>query len=93
LVPKVSLSVSPSPSGFCLDVRFTLDIEGTAIIGLVIAWFFCFPVAVVLAVLAYQGISERLRQLHAAFWAPVQQLIVAPNYAAPGWQQPPPGAG
>jgi len=89
LVPKVSLSVSPSPNGFYLDVRFTCDFEGTAIIGLIVAWFFCFPAAVILAVLAYQDITERLRQLHAAFWAPVQQLIVAPNYPAPTWQQPP----
>ena len=92
LVPKVSLSVTPSPGGFCLDVRFTLDLEGSAIIGLVLAWVFCFPAAVVLAVLAYQDITERLRQLHGAFWAPVQHLIVAPNYGAPAWQQPPPGA-
>ena len=48
--------------------------------------------SVTLSVLAYQDITERLRQLHAAFWAPVQQLIVAPNYPAPTWQQPPPGA-
>jgi hypothetical protein len=93
LVPKVSLSVSPSPNGFCLDVRFTCDFEGTAVIGLVVAWLFCFPAALILAVLAYQDITERLRQLHAVFWAPVQHLIVAPNYPAPAWQQAPPGGG
>jgi hypothetical protein len=92
LVPKVSLTASPSPGGFYLDVRFSMDLDATAIIVLVIAWLFCFPAAVVLAILGYQDISERLRLLHASFWAPVGHLIVAPQYPTPGWLQPPPGA-
>ena len=93
LVPKVALSAMPSANGFYLDVRFTFDIEPAAIVGLVVAYFFCFPAAIIFCVLAYQDITERLRQLHAAFWAPVQHLIVAPNYPAPTWQQPPPAGG
>jgi hypothetical protein len=91
VVPEVRLSATPSPQGFFLDVRFTLDLEGTGLVLAVLAWFFCLPLAIVLAVLAYLDIADKLRRLHAAFWTPVAHRIIAPNYppALGGWGPPP----
>jgi len=91
VVPVVRLSVTPSPDGFCIDARFTLDIEGLGIAVFVVAWFFCFPVAIVLALLAYQNVSTRQQELRNALWEPVRSQIIAPNYAPPLGNAPPRG--
>ncbi len=88
LVPKLLLLASPSPHGFYLDARLSFDLEPSAVIVLLVAWVFCFPVALLLALLAYQDLSDRLRVLNAALWAPVAELVVPPNYPAP-WPMPP----
>ncbi len=83
LVPKLSLMASPSPDGFYLDARFTVDFGTDALIVLLVTWLICFPVTLLLALLAYQDLSERLRRLNGALWAPVADLIVAPNFPPP----------
>lgn len=101
LVPKVSVYAAPSPQGFYLDVRVTADIEGSGIAMLIVCWFVFFPVALVLAYMAYQDFSQRQYTLHQSIWSPIAHLFVPPNYppvfGAPGQppqappQAPPPG--
>jgi hypothetical protein len=91
VVPEVRVTAMPSPQGFFLDVRFTIDLEGTGVVLAILAWFLCFPLAIGLAVLAYLDVSQKLRVLHGTFWTPVAHRIVAPNYppALGGWGPPP----
>ena len=89
LVSKVLVTATPIQNGFFLDVRVAPDFESNGIILFVVAWFVFFPVAVILAVLAYQDWQNRQQQLFAAIWGPVANRIVAPA-GPPAWGAHPP---
>ncbi len=90
IVPRVSVSVSPTPQGFCLDMRTTADNEGSGIVVFVVLWFVFFPAAIIVAFLAYQDFQQRQQALMQAMWAPLSPRFVAPNFA-PAFGQPGPG--
>jgi len=89
MAPKVAVTVTPFPEGFCVDVAVSPDFESNSIVILVVAWLFFFPVAVILAVLGYQDWERRAQWLQSAIWTPLAHLMMAPPapafapYAAP----------
>ena len=88
LVPTISFYAAPSPQGFYVDARLSVDNEGTGIVWFILLWIFFFPAAIVLAVLAYNDANARLQQLQQMLWAPVSHLLIAPNYPPAFGQQP-----
>jgi hypothetical protein len=91
LVPKVSIMAAPSPQGFYVDIRVLADIEGSGIVGFIVAWFLFFPVAIILGYMAYQDFTQRRDYLIHSLWSPVGHLIVAPNYPSPQFGNQAPG--
>lgn len=91
LVPKVAISVAPSPQGFYVDIRVLADVEGSGIVGFILAWIFFFPVAILLGYMAYQDFTQRRDYLIHSLWSPVGHLIIAPNYASPQFGMAPQG--
>jgi hypothetical protein len=89
VLPKVLVSMMPVQNGFFLDVRVVADFESNSIVIMVVLWFVFFPVAVILAIMAYQDWERRQLQLFQAIWMPLSNRIVAP----PGPQFGPPGQG
>ncbi|MCK6534728.1 MAG: hypothetical protein L6Q84_17285 [Polyangiaceae bacterium] len=89
IVPKVLVSMMPVQGGFFLEVRAVADIESNAIVLLIVLWLVFFPVAIILAVMAYQDWERRQLYLFQSVWAPLANRIAAP----PGPQFGPPGFG
>jgi hypothetical protein len=90
MVPKIQVSVMPVQGGFFLDLRISPDFEGNGIVLFVVSWFFFFPVAIVLAVLAYQDWQNRQTALFNALWAPLASRMAPPP--GPQWPLAPGGA-
>jgi hypothetical protein len=88
---KAIVRAEQTPNGFSLDVRFTVDLDSSGILILILCWFFFFPAAIVLCVLAYQDVSRAEQDMLGAVWHPLQHAMIAPNFAppfgppAPGW--------
>jgi len=78
LFAKVLVTATPMQNGFFLDVRVAPDFDNNGIIIFVLAWFFFFPAAIILGVLAYQDWQNRQQQLFSAIWGPVANRIAAP---------------
>lgn len=99
IVPKVGITAMPIQNGFSIDLRVSADFETNGLILFVVAWLFFFPVAIILALLAYQDWERRATMLVQAVWSPLSTRMIAPP--APVWGPPavgappgpPPGAG
>jgi hypothetical protein len=89
IVPKVMVSTMAAQGGFFLDVRIAADFEGNGLVIFIVAWLFFFPVAIVLAILAYQDWENRQKYLTGVIWSPLASRL-GPPPAAP-WGTPPPG--
>ena len=83
MVPVVSIVAMPTPQGFCVDARCTVDIEGSGIAIFVVLWLVFFPAAIILGIMAYNALSPLPTQVLQVMWTPVQHLFIAPNYAPP----------
>ncbi len=90
IAPKASLTATPVQGGFFVDLRFSPDFESNSLVLFIVAWLVFFPVAVILAVMAYQDWEVRQRQLFYAVWSPVAGLMAPPPMGMYGM---PPGAG
>jgi hypothetical protein len=98
LIPKVLVSAMPIQNGFYLDVRVAPDFDSGGLVLFILSWFFFFPLAIILGVLAYQDWQQRQAHLFASVWGPVANRIVAPPAPqfgagppmAPGAWGPPP---
>jgi hypothetical protein len=88
IAPKASVTVTQMQDGFFLDVRMSAEFESNALILFVVAWLFFFPIAIILAVMAYQDWEARMRQLFYAVWGPLAPRMGPP----PGYQPMPMGA-
>ncbi|HNS96244.1 MAG TPA: hypothetical protein PKL73_04775 [Polyangiaceae bacterium] len=80
LVPKIHINAHPSQQGFFLDIRVFADVEGNGIIAFILAWFFFFPVAIVLGFVAHNNFVQQRDYLIHSLWSPVGHLIATPNY-------------
>ncbi|HET9955659.1 MAG TPA: hypothetical protein VFQ61_14190 [Polyangiaceae bacterium] len=80
---RVTMWVVPSPSGFAVEARYSAEFENNALIVFAVLWFVFFPAAIVLAILGYQDVTNRLFTLRGSFWMPVASRIVAPNFGPP----------
>lgn len=88
IAPKASVTVTQMQDGFFLDVRMSAEFESNGLILFVFAWLLFFPVAIILAVMAYQDWEARMRQLFYAVWTPLAPRMGPP----PGYQPMPMGA-
>ena len=86
MAPRVTLTVMQMPSGFGIDLRVSADFETNGIVLFVLAWFFFFPIAILLAVLGYQDWERRSVYLIQSVWAPLGSKMIAPP--APQWGPP-----
>lgn len=91
IAPRVTLMVSPTPRGFVVEARVSADIEPGGAIAMVLSWFFCFPGAIIMAVLAYQDFTNRQRALFERMNGEVAHLMIEPNFPGPfaAFQGPP----
>lgn len=92
IVPKVGITVMQMQDGISVDLRVSADIEGNGIVLMVVAWFFFFPVAIILAVLGYQDFDRRAQLLIASIWAPLAHKMVSapvPHWGPPAAGMPP----
>jgi len=78
MVPKVMVTTLPAQDGFFLDSRITPDFEGNGLVLFIVAWLFFFPVAIILAFMAYQDWQTRQTQLSQLMWAPLAPRIAQP---------------
>jgi hypothetical protein len=89
--PRVTVVAAPTPRGFMLEVRVSADIESGAIL-MVVCWFFCFPLAILLAILAHGDFARRRTDAFARMLGEVRQSMIEPNFAHPLAGFPPPYA-
>jgi hypothetical protein len=89
IVPKIMVSTAAAQGGYFLDVRIAADFEGNGLVLFVLAWFFFFPIAIVLAIMAYQDWQNRQNHLSQVIWSPLASRL-GPPPAAP-WGTPTPG--
>jgi hypothetical protein len=92
MLPRATLSSYPAPGGFVVQANVSAEFQTNGLILFVVLWFFFFPAAVIVAVLAYQEWQKRQSELLFALWGPVAQRIAAPMPPY-GPLVPPPGAG
>lgn len=78
MVPKVSVGVLPMQDGFFVDVKLSPDFDMNGLIIFIVAWLVFFPVAVILAIVAYQDWQNRGQQFFQAVWAPLASRIATP---------------
>lgn len=83
LTPKLWISVMPDQGGFWLDIRLWADLESGSIVMFALSWFFCMPVAIILAVLGHSAWTQRSNELMAAMQQPVAHLQSTPNWGHP----------
>ena len=89
IAPKVTITAAPTPRGFMLDVRVSADIEAGGAIGMVVCWFFCFPLAIILAVFAHQEYTRRQQELFQSMLSEIRHLMIEPNFPPPFGGLPP----
>jgi hypothetical protein len=89
MVQRVSLVVSPTPQGFMLEARVSADIQPGAVVPLVIMWIFCFPLAILLGLLAHQDFTKRQAELLDRMREAVEPLMIPANFPAPFPGAPP----
>ena len=83
LSPRVSVTAAPTPKGFMLEVRISADVESGGAIGMVVCWFFCFPVAILLGVLAHQEFTRRQAELFQTMYGQLRHKMIEPNFPPP----------
>jgi len=79
LFPRVQITAAEAQGGCFIDLKISADFDTTALIVLVVAWMMFFPVAIVLAVLAYQDWERRTRELRDAVWASLSHRLMPPQ--------------
>jgi hypothetical protein len=80
IVPRVTMNAAPTPNGFMVEVRVSADVEPTGAIVLVVCWLFCFPAAILVAVLAHQDFTRRQAELFAGMLSEIGHLMIEPNF-------------
>jgi hypothetical protein len=83
LTPRITVNALPTPKGFMLEVRVSADVESGGAIGMVICWFFCFPVAVILGLLAHQEFTRRQQELFQTMYGQIRHKMIEPNFPPP----------
>ncbi len=86
LVQKVGVTVTPFQEALTVDVRVSADFETNGLVIFVVAWLFFFPVAIILAVLAYQEWERRATWTMQTIWTPLMPQMTSPP--APAWGPP-----
>ena len=82
LLPKVDVIAYPAAGGFTIELRVNPEFDTNGIVIFVVLWMFCFPGAIVGAILAYQDFTNRQNALLYAAWAPFWQRLAAAAGAA-----------
>ncbi|MEZ4223937.1 MAG: hypothetical protein R3B13_23505 [Polyangiaceae bacterium] len=97
MVPKVAITLNPGQGGNYCSIRVGPDFETNAVVILLVAWLFFFPIAIVLLVLGYQDFQNRQAYLFQSLWSPLSNRIAAPPgasaWGSPPGMMPPPGGG
>ena len=83
IAPRVAMTAFPTPQGFVLEVRVSADIEAGGAVLMVLSWFFCFPGAILMALLAHQDFARRQTEVFEMMLGQVRHLMIAPNFPPP----------
>lgn len=75
MVPKVTITATPTQDGFTLDTRISPDFDTNGLIVFVVLWLFFFPAAIIIGVLAWQDFQKRQNALMQGMWQPVGHFM------------------
>lgn len=78
MAPQATLAAYPVPGGVVVQATVGAQFETNGLIVFVLLWLFCFPAAVIVAVLAYQEWQKKQSELLFAIWSAVAALMAAP---------------
>jgi hypothetical protein len=78
MAPRATLWTYPAAGGFVVVAQVSAEFENNGLIVFALLWFFCFPAAVIVAVLAYQEWQKKQSELLFEIWGPVAEWMAAP---------------